>query len=248
MLSPIQYRLLLLGKKRTVPFFITNSHKSVIAKTKTSPRDPPDKVPTSPSEWVVDTHRWILHWLWLITSGRRFVMDHKCSYWLSYPRDKSSDGGPADSGFVGHALSRGALLRGQHLGPISDMFPCDWTLKEVAPDNYFPIFGWFAPSRKQLKVNRTKFFDVVLITNNAGFVIVNSLLISNMWSSGIYLNFVVIKWFNDRNMRRNLPFDYKHYKQDDAGSGSGRVLISPTVNNFSSKIFPNNCLVRWDKW
>lgn len=103
MLSPIQYRLLLLGKKRTVPFFITNSHKSVIAKTKTSPRDPPDKVPTSPSEWVVDTHRWILHWLWLITSGRRFVMDHKCSYWLSYPRDKSSDGGPADSGFFMYA-------------------------------------------------------------------------------------------------------------------------------------------------
>lgn len=120
--------------------------------------------------------------------------------------------------------------------------------QEVAPDNYFPIFGWFAPSRKQLKVNRTKIFDVVLITNNAGFVIVNSLLISNMWSSGIYLNFVVIKWFNDRNMRRNLPFDYKHYKQDDAESGSGRVLISPTVNNFSSKIFPNNCLVRKDKW
>lgn len=98
------------------------------------------------------------------------------------------------------------------------------------------------------RFNRTKIFDVVLITNNAGFVIVNSLLISNTWSSGIYLNFVVIKWFNDRNMRRNLPFDYKHYKQDDAGSGSGRVLISPTVNNFSSKIFPNNCLVRWDKW
>lgn len=195
--SPIQYRLCCWGKKRTAPFFITNSHKSVIANPKLLLGIPPTKSPrlllngqwmptvgySTDSDWShLDGDSWwttnaltgcLIHVINLRMEGQRTLVS-LCTL--------ASINQVCRPCIITWCAAEGATF-GSHFRYV----PLWLDAQEVASDNYFPIFGWFAPSRKQLKVNRTKNFDVVLITNNAGFVIVNSLLISNTWSSGIYL-------------------------------------------------------------